>query len=149
MSRGWTTQLLTGLAERLAAGGAGVWHDPDGVLEPYGSGETAIILGAMPPEPERVVLISPYPVSSDTGQDNVIMGIQVRVRAGSDPRDAIDLEDAIYDLLHGKTHLTLGGVDVVQILRQSSTSLGQARDQSARWERSSNYYLWAMRPWKE
>ena len=141
---GWTTTLLTGFAEYLAAAGVGTWHaDP---ADPYTAGETAIVLGAMPPEPERCIVLASYPVSEDIAQADVTVGVQVRTRGGSDPRDVGDLDDAVFDVLHGATALELGGVLVVQAYRRSSASLGQARDQTGRWERSSNYYFDAMRP---
>lgn len=146
MTRGWTTQLLTGLAEYLANGGVGVWHDPDGVLEPYAAGETAIVLGAMPPEPERAIVLASYPVAEDLVQADVTVGVQVRIRAGADPRDVQDSDDQVFDLLHGMEQCTVGGISIVQCYRRSSAGLGQARDSTARWERVSNYYVDAMRP---
>jgi len=140
---GWTTTLVSGLAEYLASAGVGTWH-PDGA--PYAAGETAIVLGAMPAEPARVILLNTYPVAEDTSQADVTVGVQVRTRGGSDPRDVVDLDDAVWELLHGAERLDLGGVLVVQIYRRSSAALGQARDATARWERTSNYYLDAMRP---
>ena len=142
---GWTTNLLTGLAEHLAAAGVGVWHPPE-AGEPYAAGDVAIVLGAMPAVPERVIVLASYPVSEDVAQADVTVGVQVRTRAGPDPRDVQDLDDAVWEQLHGAAGLVLGGVDVVQIYRRSSASLGQARDQTARWERTSNYYIQAMRP---
>lgn len=140
---GWTTRLLTGLAEHLAAAGVGTWH-PDGA--PYAVGETGIVLGAMPAEPERCIVLAAYPVSEDVAQADVTVGVQIRTRAGSDPRDVVDLDDAVFEQLHGAERLDLGGVLVVQVYRRSSASLGQARDSNARWERTSNYYVDAMRP---
>lgn len=143
--RGWTTNLLTGLAEYLAAAGIGVWRPPE-QSEPYGPDDVAIVLGAMPAEPERAIVLAAYPVSEGLALANVRVGVQVRTRAGNDPRDVQDLDDAVWEQLHGATGLVLGGVDVVQVFRQSSATLGHARDQTARWERVSNYYMDAMRP---
>jgi hypothetical protein len=142
---GWTSRLLTGLAEHLAADEVGVWHpDP---ADPYAAGDVAIVLGAMPTTPVRCILLSAYPVSDHISEADVTVGVQVRTRAGPDVRDVLDLDDAVWELLHGATDLQLGGVDVVQVARRSSTSLGQARDATGvRWERSSNYYADAMRP---
>jgi hypothetical protein len=145
--RGWTTRLLNGLAQHLHDAGVGVWHDPDAAApEPYADGDIAITIGASPSSPDRCVVLASYPVSEDATQADVTVGVQVRTRAGADPQDVQDLDDAVFEVLHGATSLDLGGVSVVQILRRSSSSLGQARDQTGRWERSSNYYIDAMRP---
>lgn len=136
----WTTSLLAGFAELLAAGDAGIWR-PAGV---YSAGETAIVVEAMPPEPERVICLALYPVTDHVEQADVTVGLQVRTRAGRDPRDVAELDDAVYDLLHGVNQTTVGGIRVVQCYRQSSALLG--RDQTDRWERTSNYYVDAMRP---
>jgi hypothetical protein len=142
---GWTSALLTGLAELLDASGAGIWRqDP---ADPYGPDDVAIVLGAMPATPVRCILLSAYPVSDHMSEADVTVGVQVRTRAGPDVRDVLDLDDAVWELLHGATDLQLGVVDVVQVSRRSSTSLGQARDATGvRWERVSNYYADAMRP---
>lgn len=137
---GWTTLLLTGLAEHLADNGIGLWR-PTGV---YAAGETGIVLAALPPDPDRIVCLTAYPVTDRLAVADVTVAIQVRVRAGRDPRDVDDLADDVYALLHGAEHLILGGVPVNQAYRRSGTLLG--RDQSDRWERSDNYYFDAIRP---
>lgn len=140
---GWTTNLLGGLAQLLADAGVGTWH-PDG--SPYVAGDTAIVIAALPPAPDRAVALAAYPVSDHVSQADVTVGVQVRVRAGRDPREVQDLDDAVFEALHGLEELVLGGVSVVQIYRRSSAALGQARDPNELWERSSNYYVDAMRP---
>jgi hypothetical protein len=141
--RGFTTQLLTGVAEILAAAGVGVWH-PDG--SPYAAGETGIVFGAMPADPVRVVLLGAYPVVDDVAQPEATIGVQLRTRAGADPRDVQDLDDAARDALHGLTQRDVGGVWVVQMYRRSSAALGQTRDVADSWERTSNFYVECMRP---
>ncbi|GAA3455876.1 hypothetical protein GCM10018962_77100 [Dactylosporangium matsuzakiense] len=140
---GFTTKLLTGVAELLAAAGVGAWR-PDG--SPYAAGETAIVLGGMPPDPARVVLLGAYPVVDDVAQPESTIGVQLRTRAGADPRDVQDLDDAAFDALQGLSQQLVGGVWVVQMYRRSSAALGQARDVTDRWERTSNYYAEVMRP---
>jgi hypothetical protein len=139
---GWTSKLLTGLAEHLAANGVGVWH-PDGSA--YAAGETGILIRSIPPTPDRIVTLAAYPVAAGyVGLSDITVGIQVRLRGGTDPRDCDDLADDIFDLLDSTSHLTLGGIAVVQLYRQSYASLGQ--DGNRRWEASHNYYADAMRP---
>lgn len=141
---GWTSRLLTGLAGHLDERGVGVWRTPESG-EPYTADETGIVIGAMPDDPARCIVLAAYPISEHVSLANVAVGVQVRCRAGADPCDVQDLDDAVFDALHGATNLVLNDIDVIQIYRRSSASLGQARDQTARWERVSNYYLDAMR----
>jgi hypothetical protein len=138
---GWTTNLLTGLAEHLAAGDVGVWRPPPGVYQPD---ETGIVIRAIPDKPDRLITLAAYPVDSLPGLADITVGIQIRVRAGRNPTDCDDLADAVYDLLDGAHSLTFDGVRVVHLYRQSHASLGT--DGNSRWSRSENYYADAMRP---
>jgi hypothetical protein len=137
----WTTNLITGIAELLAAAGVGEWR-PSGPA--YTADEVGILMRAIPQQPDRVITLSPYPVTSPVGMADIVQGVQVRCRGTTDPRVCEDLADTTFDLLDSASRLTLGGVSVVQIYRQSYTSLGQ--DGNGRWESSSNYYVEAMRP---
>ncbi len=131
------TELITGVAQVLAAAGLGVWR-PDGSA--YQAGETAIVDTDVPDRPDRLIVLTTYPVDDEVGTDTTV-GLQVRTRAaGADPRPCRDLDDHVFELLHGRTDWRLPtGVHVVSCLRRSSANLGT--DQSGRWERSSNYYL--------
>lgn len=137
---GPTASLLSGLGEQLGAAGVGSWITSG----TYGDDETAIVLGRTPPAPDRVIALASYPVEDDPQIPVSVLGVQVRCRATADPRAADDLADQVFDLWHGAMNLLIGGVRVVQILRRSSTPLGQ--DQSGRWERSDNYYMTVQRP---
>lgn len=141
---GWTADLLRGVADLLAARGVGTWR-PDTA---YQTDETAIVLGTMPPDPDRVVCLTCYPVDLD-GHGDVTVGIQVRTRAGQDPRDVLDLADTVYDALDGLAGVELGGVWLSQMYRRSGEELGASAgvDQQAdRHERVDNYYAQAARP---
>lgn len=139
---GWTTDLTTGLAAHLASNGIGTWR-PDG--PPYGPDEVGITIADLPPQPDRLICLTPYPVDENVATADVRMGLQVRCRSGRDPRGSNDLDDQVFDLIHGAEHLALTtGVHVVQIFRQSSTPMG--RDSNDRWEHASTYLLDAMRP---
>jgi hypothetical protein len=139
---GWTTNLLNGLGELLAGAGIGEWR-PGGVYE---VGETAIVIAAMPPEPERVVCLTAYPVTDHISQADVTVGVQVRTRAGRDPTEVQDLDDQVRDVLHGLEQVVIGEVSVVQMYRQSAAALPPGRDSRDRHERISNFYVDAMRP---
>lgn len=137
----WTTQLITGLAELLADASVGAWR-PDGPA--YTANEVGILMRSIPAQPDRVITLTPYPVASPVGLADYVQGVQIRCRGTTDPRVCEDLDDQVFDLLDSAAGLTLGGVSVVQLYRQSYTSLGQ--DGNGRWESSSNYYVEAMRP---
>lgn len=139
---GWTSRLLTGCAEHLAAAGVGMWRTT-GIYQPA---ETGILIRSVPPTPDRIITLAAYPLGTTLqGMADHQTGIQIRIRGvPDDPRDCDDLADAIFDQLDGAYGLRWGGIPVVHIWRQSYTSLGQ--DSNRRWERSENYYLDTMRP---
>ncbi|BAL85465.1 hypothetical protein AMIS_2450 [Actinoplanes missouriensis 431] len=137
---GWTSRLVVGCAEHLQAAGVGVWR-PGGS---YTADEVAIVMLDIPARPDRLITLAPYVVASPPGMADVTQGLQIRVRGTTDPRAAADIGDAIFDLLDSAEGLTWGGIPVVQVWRQSYTSLG--RDSASRWEISHNYYVQAMRP---
>lgn len=129
-----TRALLEGLAEHLDAAGIGVWSP----AAPIPAGATAIIAKAMPPTPDRVVVLTPYTVS-DSVLGHAVQGIQVRTRGKAhDPLDVDDLDDVVYQLLHGARDLVLGGVLVALIERASHATLGVDGDH--RTENTANYY---------
>ncbi|MGH3586691.1 MAG: minor capsid protein [Pseudonocardia sp.] len=131
----FTRQLVDGLAALLQEAGLGTYR-PSGPA--YGAGDTAIVAGVMPEAPDRVLLLTPYSVE-DTDLPDGITGMQVRMRAGRDPRDVGDLADDVRDLLHNRRHYQLGGVHVALSWRESQAPLGQ--DRHGRHELTSNYYL--------
>lgn len=138
---GWTSRLLTGLAEHLAAAGIGVWH-ADGST--YTAGEVGILIRAIPQAPDQVITLAPYVVASPIGMADYTLGVQVRCRGTRDPRVVEDLGDAVFDLLDSIGRTTWGGVPIVDCYRQSYAALGQ--DSNGRWEVSHNYLIEAMRP---
>jgi len=142
---GFVTNLLTGLAVYLAAAPSiGATWSPTGA---YTSGQTAIMLGLIPPNPDRCITLTAYPVDDSLDLSDSTISVQIRTRwAGQDPRPVSDLDDAIWTLLHGKPgFLTLStGVVVCKIKRNSSASLGQ--DLNGRWMNSTNYYCDVWRP---
>lgn len=138
---GHTTDLLTGVAEHLAAQGVGTWRTT-GV---YAATETGIVLGLLPPSPDNVIALTGYSVSDDPTLSDGVMGVQVRTRTkGLDPRPTADLADAIFDALQGLGDVVLGGVRVQIVTRQSWVPLGA--DANGRQQRSDNYYATAHHP---
>jgi hypothetical protein len=137
----FTADLLDGLAQMLADAGVGVWR-PTGA---YAAAERAIVIGAMPPEPDAVIVLASFPVDDDPSLSDSVVGVQVRCRGLHAASAATDSADAVFDLWHGAAHLSAGGVRIVQALRQSSAT--PFLDETARrWETSDNYYLSVHRP---
>ncbi len=142
---GFTTTLLTCLAQHLEDTGVANWH-PEGVYATTDP-KPAIYLKAIPGtnSPDRAYALTYYDVDSDAGLSNDIAGIQVRARGTKDPRVVDDLADAVFDVLHGAEQLRLGpeALPVVKVWRVSHTSIGQ--DANSRWETTSNFYLHVAR----
>lgn len=130
----YTVDLTDGLAALIADTGLATYR-PDGV---YTDTETGITVGVIPDAPDRILCLTPYPVE-DTDLTDATTGIQVRMRAGRDPRDAQRLSDALFDLLHNRRGLLVGGIHVALCWRQSQAWIGQ--DAKGRMELTANYYL--------
>lgn len=136
---GYTSSLLDGLGALIDGAGIAVWR-PDGVI---GSGETGLYSAVVPPEPDWAIGMTAYPVE-DSDLTDAITGVQLRLRAGRNPSDVLDLADALFDLLHNRQHYDCGGVRVALSWRQSQAWIGQ--DDHGRMELTSNFYLRTTRP---
>ncbi|PSJ29826.1 hypothetical protein B7P34_04765 [Streptosporangium nondiastaticum] len=135
----YTTDLLDGLARLLHEQGVGTYR-PEGVYLP---GETAITVAVMPPAPDRAICLSAYAVADSPVLTDTTTGVQVRTRAGADPREVDALDDAVYELVHASGPHLFGSVRVQLITRASGAPIGA--DSSGRMERTSNYYARAHR----
>jgi len=145
MASDFERQLLYGMAQLVAADVTGItWKAPGAGA--YTATQAGIYLDSTPETAVRAVQLSLYPVDDDPVHAASIIGFQTIVRwEGSDPLPTRDLDSAIFDALHGRTHFTLStGITVASCARRSGASLGQ--DASRRWSRSSNYYLQVTRP---
>jgi hypothetical protein len=127
--------LLDGIAQLIAGAGIAL-YDTSGT---YTAGQTGIFFKAVNPTPDRIVVLTAYVVSDSPTLPLSRLGVQVRVRGTTDPRDVDELGDAIFGILHGLVHVQFNSVHADQILRQSSITLGQ--DQAKRWERADAYYI--------
>ena len=139
---GFQSNLLTGLATYLQTAGLGTYSTSGA----YTSAQTGIVFGTIPQQPDRIIALTAYVVDDSPSLSDSVLGVQFRCRwAGQDKRAVDDLDDAIFSLLHGATHIVLStGVHIVQCLRNSGGSLGQ--DANGRWETTANYYLTVWRP---
>lgn len=135
----YTTDLLDGLARYLDAAGVGTYR-ADGV---FTTTDTAITIATMPAAPDRVICLSAYPVTDSAALTDTTTGVQIRTRAGADPRAVDALDDAVFDVLQGAGPLQFGAVRVQLINRVSGAPIGA--DTAGRMERSSNYYARAHR----
>lgn len=135
----YSTDLVEGLAELLAAGGLGVYR-PEALYDPA---ETGIVLAVMPPDPDRAICLTDYPVE-DTDQPDAITAIQIRMRAGPDPRAVSALADDVFDLLHNRRHYRVRGIHIALSWRNSQAWIGQ--DAHGRMEIAANFYLRTTRP---
>jgi len=135
---GFTTNLLTGLAELLNAENVGRWI-PQGAGQSFAATDTAIAIDSLGASPDKGIALTLYDVEHSGGTDSV-MGLQCRVRGNPKDRTAAkDILDRIFDTLHDLEHVTIGGVPVVRIWWQSGANLGP--DALNRPEHTANYYL--------
>jgi len=132
-----STDLLSGVAGVLQAGGVVTWRT-DGSA--YLSSETGLTFKDMPPDPDRLVVLTTFGASDNPKLPLGQPQIQVRFRGTTDPRDVDDLGDSAFVLLHGLTDRVFGSCHLIQMLRVNSIPLGMDQ-QSRRWERSDNYAL--------
>ncbi|MFD7508121.1 minor capsid protein [Streptomyces sp. NPDC059853] len=135
----YTSDLLDGVARLLDAEGVGTYR-PDGI---YAAVDTAIVIADMPPDPDRVICLSAYPVEDSPALTDTVTGVQVRTRASTDPRAVVDLDDQALDVLGGSGPHAWGAARVQLIYRQSAADIGA--DQLGRRERASNFYALAHR----
>ncbi|MFD9879994.1 minor capsid protein [Streptomyces alboflavus] len=134
------TETIDGLARLLAEQRIAV-HRPDGV---YAAGETAITDTVMPEAPDRIVCLTVYAVEESAALTDCTVAVQVRTRAGPDPREVAALDEAVFTVLHGLRHLALPTARITLARRVSTVPLGA--DTLGRLERSSNYRVLGHRP---
>lgn len=132
--------LVDGLARTLADAGVATYR-PTGVYTPS---ETAITDTVMPDSPDRVVVLTAYGSSDDPALTDCTVSVQVRTRAGQDPRQVAALDDAVFNVLHALADQQFGSARVAFMRRDNSAPMG--RDASGRHERTSNYTVRCQRP---
>ncbi|GAA5056456.1 minor capsid protein [Streptomyces similanensis] len=137
---GFLRDLVDGLAQTIADAGAATYR-PTGVYKP---GETALTDTVMPDSPDRAIVLTAYDTTDDPAMTDCTVAMQVRTRAGADPRDVADLDEAVFLALHGLRDQTFGTAALRFMKRDNSASLG--RDATGRFERTSNYTVRAQRP---
>lgn len=141
---GFTSKLAIGLAELLAAAAVGEWS-PAG--QRTGTPVPWITVAAMPETPDQIICLTPYTSAPEGGGSDVVMAIQVRTRGDRTPLSSPDLQDAVYEVLHGRRRTVLGTgagqLIVAQVLRRNIGQLGP--DALSRWEWVSTYDVYVNR----
>lgn len=138
----FSDDLLAGVAAYLMAGGVGTWKPTGAYLS---TDADPIFITAVPATPDRLIVLTPYTISDEVSLSDSVQGLQVRVRGTKDPRVAQDIDDRIFDRLHGAYGVNLaGGLRLVMCERRSGTPLGS--DGNGRHERTSNFALTVFRP---
>lgn len=128
--------LAVGFATTIAGSGIGVYRS-DGSA--YTAAETAIVFKDMPQAPDRVICLTPVPLTDETVLPQGLVLVQVKMRGlPGNALDVDDLGDAVFDLMQGATNLVFGSTQVIQILRNSSVPMGV--DDSRRWLRTDHFY---------
>jgi len=131
----FTADLVTGLAQHLAAAGIGLTYNP---TAPYLPGQTGIFLGLFPTSPDRCVALTAY---ASTDQPKIALSrvrVEVAMRgAANNSLDVHELGDAVFNTLQGLEHQQWGSAHVVQALRVISASGGV--DDNKRSIRSDSY----------
>lgn len=110
------TDLVRGIALRLATDGVGAWS----LTTPYTSGQVGIYEDEPGPEVVEAVTIATYPVA-DPVHDTSVVGVQIQIRSAT-AAGVRDRADAIFASLHATWGLTFGSCRAQQILRRSSTT---------------------------
>lgn len=131
------TDLLKGLAQELEDAGAATYR-PTGTYQP---GETAIVFGGVSDKPDRMIALAIYGPSDD--HPEIPLGTRrVQLLSRGLPGnylDAVDLDNACFNALHGLEHRQYGTAHANQVLRISGGPLGP--DAAKRWEMTSNYQV--------
>jgi hypothetical protein len=136
--------LLPGLADHLADNSIGVWN-PSGV---YGASQVGIVLETMPQAPAQCIGIFQYGAGEASAvADYDEVRVQIRVRGTQDPRTSRDRAQAIYDLLHGESFLTLDDGTVCEsVLGTQGGPVAIGQDGNARHEHVVNLRVQVTNP---
>ncbi len=136
---GWTTDILTGLAQRIETAGIGN-YEPSATYNPAAT-VPVITLQQLPDLPVSAIALAYF---SNGGTGGVTAAVEITMRGDADPTSPDVIADAIWTLLDNAANLMLGAVHVALMYRQVSAPLG--RDAAGRWSRSDTYFLIADRP---
>lgn len=128
--------VFDGLAQHLADAGL-ARYTPDG---PYPPGPLpAVFYLRHPDTPADAITIVIYDENHDRDDHNPDIYVQLRYRrAGTDPRPVDRLADAVFELLHDRSHFTLPNGIGVKLCRRKIAGMSDP-DTSGRWSRPDSY----------
>lgn len=133
------TDLVRGLAQRLATAGIGTWS----LVTAYTPGQVGIYEDEPGPDVVEAITIATYPVADPVDATSVI-GIQFRIRSAS-AATIRDRADAIFGSIHALWGVTFGACRAQQILRRSA-STPAPRTPGGPLIRTDNYYATIHHP---
>ena len=115
-------------------------YTPDAVPLPA---ERGIWFGEIPASATgEGIAITPYFDSPGMLASNTTL-VQIRTRGSKNALTSLDITDEIRNLLHRRTHLTIGGIRIGLIKQESFSVLGT--DGNGRHEFTQNFSLLGMR----
>ena len=107
-----------------------------------------VFVGFLPARPNRVASVIPtggYEADTKLPYDEVTC--QIVIRGDEDPRWALDMWDAVYDVVQGITATTLpNGLYVVSLFAQQSGPVHMGKDDSGRVQYSMNLLSEILNP---
>lgn len=128
---------LAGLAEHLAAAGLGLSWSPTAA---YTDGQVGIALEHVPQTPTEVVVLTGYDGAEAASLDTLDSPrVQVRTRS-ADPETSRARSQAIYDVLHGLSEVTLPDGTELRLMAGVGSGPGYiGADDNNRHEHTTNY----------
>jgi len=128
--------IITSIGALLNSSGVGVWNTT-GAFQPT---DTAVVAEAMPPTPDRAIVLTAFPFTQVAGSPMGRWILQVRTRGlPNTVLDSLDLADAVKTQLDGLTNQTWGNTGITQVIFYSSIPMGE--DDSVRFEHVTKYYI--------
>lgn len=132
----WERDALQGIADTLVAASVGV------IKSTFAASDTAITMGDKVTAPDRLICLTAYAAGLPDDPQAALSHLNVQVWVRGLPgnyMDAVDLDNAVFDAIHGLGGRFFGSTWLIQCLAKSSVPMGQ--DSSRRWEISHNYAL--------
>lgn len=130
--------LLVGLAEAINDAALAV-YDPDRTWASTDTAWAVMIGNQIPQDPPKVVVLGAYDVRDDPILNDSTKGVQFRIRGDEDQQTVLDMSAAIFNLFQGMRDVTVNGVPVVLMSRQSGVPLGP--DKTNRIEYATSYWV--------
>ena len=134
---GTTEDLFTGIASRLDAASIGRYIPDDDTTSVYQPGDTAIVRGKAPSEPDRAIAWRVMPAAADVHSPfGTFLAAAIVRGLPNDASDASNLTDLVRANLLGLTDVVFGSTHVVQIRFAGQVDLD---------EDESNRTLWSLK----